>query len=252
MRVGLSSKENNMNKRIVIFISSIVVAALAILLLGQIDWTPVSAYLLYATLVIFFLGVLVSNQQFEEDYFSKIERMTAAFLFSYLIFFRFLYAPLSQFFFGTLITEQSFFANLLSLILFTIFFFLFGTVFLVINTYARVGFLFGWRFFNNEKMFFVLRGLFLSAVFIFAMFYLRNSFFSIKNSSWINKILPPSTCSWTYIRYPNFLSMERTVSGKNVCLYNYSQDKSDSKVCALIKDDPETKDLCTSYFLNVQ
>jgi|GEM_PF-1059247 len=241
-----------MNKRLAIFIVSIVVAVIAILIFAQISWSPVSAYVAYALLAIFFLGVLVSNQQYEEDVFSKIERLISAFLFSYIVFFRFLYAPISQFFFGTLITEQSFLAGLLSLVLFIIFFFLFGTVFLVINTYARVGFLSGWRFFNNEKMFFVLRGLFLSAVLIFALFYIRNSFFSIKNSSWINKILPPSTCNWTYIKYPNFLSMGRTVSGRDVCLYNYSQDKYDPKVCDLISDDPETKDLCDSYFLTVQ
>jgi hypothetical protein len=241
-----------MNKRLVIFVISTVVAIIVVLALAHISWSPVAAYFMYALLVIFFLGVLVSNQQYEEDSSSKIERMVAAFLFSYLIFFRFLYAPLSQLFFGTLITKQSFFADLLSLVLFIIFFFLFGTTFLVINTYSRVGFLSNWRFFNNEKMFFVLRALFLSAVSIFALFYIRNSFFSIKNSAPINKILPPATCRWTYIRYPNFLSTGRTVSGGDVCLYNYSQDRYDLKICDLIKDDQETKDLCASYFLTVQ
>jgi hypothetical protein len=238
-----------MNKRLIIFSVSILVAVFAASFLVRISWTPVSAYLAYAMLAILFLGILVSNQQFEEDYFSKIERFVSAFLFSYIIFFRFLYAPISQFFFGTLVTQPSFFADLLSLVLFVIFLFLFGTVFLVINTYSRVGFFSSWRFFNNEKMFFVLRGLFLAAALIFLLFYIRNSFFSIKNSALMNKILPPSTCSWTYIEYPNFLSMGRTVVGRDVCLYNYSQDKYDPKICALILND-EAKTLCGEYFVS--
>jgi len=243
-----SCRKKIMNKRLIIFLTSIIIAVAAVWGFAQISWKPLSAYFAYAMLAIFFFGVLVSNQQYEEDYFSKIERLASSFLFSYIIFFRFLYAPLSQFFFGTLIAEQSFFADLLSLVLFIIFFFLFGTIFLVINTYSRVGFLSGWRFFNNEKIFLFLRGLFISAVAIFALFYIRNSFFSIKNSSYINKILPPSTCNWTYIKYPNFLSMGRTVAGRDVCLYNYSQDKYDPKVCALIADG-DVKALCDEYFI---
>ncbi len=236
-----------MNKRIAIFLSSMVIAVLAVWLLSYVGWTPALAYFAYALLAIFFLGMLVSNQQYEEDLFSKIERIGSAFLFSYIIFFRFIYAPLSQFFFGTLIKKQSFFADLLLLALFIFAFFLFGTVFLVINTSSRVGFLSHWRFFNNEKTFFVLRGLFLAAVMVFILFYLRNSFFSIKNSSYMNKILPPVTCNWTYIEYPNFLMTNRTVAGRDVCLYNYSQDKYDPKICDLITDD-ETKELCGDYF----
>jgi hypothetical protein len=157
-------RKKTMNKRLVIFLISIIIAVLAIWSSLQISWSSVSTYSTYAVLSVFFLGILVSNQQYEEDYLSKIERIVSAFLFSYIIFFQFLYMPLSHFFFGTLITEQSFFADLLSLVFFIIFFFLFGTVFLVINTYSRVGFLSGWRIFNNEKTFLFLRGLFLSAV----------------------------------------------------------------------------------------
>lgn len=165
-----------MNKRLIIFLISIIVAVLAIWSLLQFNWTPIPIYSTYAILAIFFLGMLVSNQQYEEDVLSKIERFVSAFLLSYIIFFQFLYIPLSHFFFGTLITQQSFLADLLSLLLFAIFLFLFGTTFLVINTYARVGFLSGWRIFNNEKMFLVLRGLFLSAVGIF-IFLVFNKYF---------------------------------------------------------------------------
>jgi hypothetical protein len=153
-----------MNKRLVIFISSLLVAAVAVWGLMQVSWSSTAINIAYALLAIFFLGMLVSNQQYEEDYLSKIERFVSAFLFSYIIFFQIFYMTLSHFFFGTLITEQSFLADLLSLVLFIIFFFLFGTVFLVINTYSRVGFLSGWRFLNNEKTFLFLRGLFLPAV----------------------------------------------------------------------------------------
>ena len=236
-----------MNKRLIILLSSIIIAVAAVWGLTQISWSPASSYLAYAVLAFFFLGLLVSNQQYEEDIFSKIERTISSFLLSYLVFFRLLYAPLSQFFFGTLVTGNSFFVALLALVLFIIFFFLFGTASLVLNAYARAGFLTYWRFFNNEKIFFIFRGLFFSVVVIFLLFYLRNSFFSIKNSSYINKIHPRATCNWTYIKYPNFLMMNRTVAGREVCLYNYAQDRYDPKYCDFIKDS-EAQALCVGYF----
>lgn len=152
-----------MKKRLLILIISILIAIFAVWGLTQISWSPTLAYLAYAILAVVFFGVLVSNQQYEEDYFSKAERVVSAFLFSYLVFFQSLYAPLNRFFFGTLVTKQSFFSSLLSLILFGIFFFLFGTTALVLNKYSEVGFLSGWRIFNNEKMFFVFRILFVPA-----------------------------------------------------------------------------------------
>lgn len=237
-----------MDQRHKITISSTIIAILAVLLFSQVAWSPVMAHIAYAILVIIFLGVLISNQQCEEDNFSQIERVVSAFLFSYIIFFRFLYAPISRFFLGSFADKPSFAVDLLTLALFSIFFFLFGTTFLVINTYSRVGFFSNWRFFNNEKAFFFLRGLFLAAVVIFFMFYIRNSFFSIKNSLYINKVLPASTCNWTYIKYPNFLSMGREVAGRDVCLYNLSQDKYDPQICELIADG-ETKELCKQYFV---
>lgn len=237
-----------MIKRLTILVISILIAIFSVWGLGQFSWVPTTAYLAYALLVVFFLGMLVSNQQYEEDIFSKVERVVSAFLLSYLVFFRFLYAPLSQFFFGTLVTKVSFFADLLAFVLFAIFFFLFGTAFLVVNSYARMGFLPSWHFFNNEKAFVVLRGLFVSAVAIFLLFYLRNSFFSIKNSYYLNKTLPPSTCNWAYIKYPNFLMIGHTIQGREACLYNYAQDKYDPKYCDFIKDS-EVRDVCKEYFI---
>lgn len=236
-----------MNKRLSILLASIVVAILAVWGSAEISWSPVPAYLAYAILAVIFFGILVSNQQYEEDWFSKAERFVSAFLFSYIVFFRLLYAPLSQFFFGTLITTQSFFSGILVLILFIIFFFLFGTVFLVLNKYSQVGFLSGWRIFNNEKAFFVLRGMFLAAVVIFGLFYLRNSFFSIKNSATMNKILPAATCDWAYIEYPNFLSTGQSATGRDVCLYNYSQDRYDPEICDRITG-RDTRNFCRQYF----
>jgi len=160
-----------MNKRIIIFISSIVIAAASLWWIMQAGWISSSVNLVYAVLAIFFIGVLVSSQQYEEDIFSKIERVVSAFLLSYIVFFHFCYAPLSRFFFGMLITKASFVADLLSLILFMIFFVLFGTIFLVVSRFARVGLFPSWRIFNNEVMFFVLRALFFPAIAIFILFF---------------------------------------------------------------------------------
>lgn len=160
-----------MNKRLIILASSIVIAVASLRWIMQTGWTPSSVNFIYAALAIFFLAMLVSSQQYEEDIFSKVERAVSAFLFSYIIFFHFSYAPLSKFFFGTLITEASFVADMLSLILFMIFFVLFGTVFLVVSRFARVGLFPSWRFFNNGIVFFISRILFIPAVGIFVLFF---------------------------------------------------------------------------------
>lgn len=160
-----------MNKRFIILIISIVVAVFSVWGIAQINRSSSSAYFAYAALVFFFLGTLVSSQQYEEDIFSKIERTVSAFLLSYIVFFYFSYAPLNQFFFGTLITETSFLADLLALLLFAIFFFLFGTAFLVVSRFARVGLFPNWRFLNNKIVFFISRILFIPAVGIFVLFF---------------------------------------------------------------------------------
>lgn len=153
------------------FIVSLFIAALSISGLLYIGWNSTAVNITYALLAIFFLGMLVSSQQYEEDTFSKIERTVSALLLSYIVFIYFLYIPLSQFFFGTLITQSSFLSDLLALLLFAIFIFLFGTAFLVISRFARVGLFSSWRFFNNESAFLILRGLFVTAVGIFVLFF---------------------------------------------------------------------------------
>ncbi|MCX6762765.1 MAG: hypothetical protein NT093_03200 [Candidatus Moranbacteria bacterium] len=160
-----------MNKRLIISISSIIIAILAVWYLMQVGWSAAEINIAYAFLAIFFLAMLVSSQQYEEDIFSKVERTVSALLLSYIVFFYFSYAPLSQFFFGTLVTETSFVADMLSLILFMIFFVLFGTVFLVVSRFARVGLFPNWRFLNNKIVFFISRILFIPAVGIFVLFF---------------------------------------------------------------------------------
>lgn len=223
-----------LNKRILLLIASLAFGLFVVQTGAHLGWTPFSAYLTYVAFSIFFLGMMVSNQQYEEDIISKAERLISSFLFSYILFFRLIYAPLSGFFFGKLIKEASFFSDILALFLFLIFFFLFGTAFLVLNSYTRSGLLGRLTFFNNAKVFFVLRFFFFAIIGIFAMLYLRNSFFSIKNSNYINSLLPASTCGWSYAQYPNFLFAGSNVSGENVCLLYYAKDKNDPKYCGLI------------------
>jgi hypothetical protein len=211
------------------------------------SWTPLASYLAYVILAVFFLGMLVSNQQSVEDNIARFQRIISAFLLSYVFYFRLLYAPISRFFFENLITKTSFLSDLLTLFLFLIFFFLFGTTLLVLSSYARFGFLSGWQVFNNSRAYYVLRILFFTMLFVFAMLYVRNSFFSIKNSSFMNKILSPSTCNWTYVRYNNFLSTGKEKTGREVCLYNYAQDRNDVKYCDSIFD-PDVKNQCLEYF----
>ena len=236
------------NKRILILISSAALGILTVYGLTFATWTPMTAYLTYLLLAFFFLGVLVSSQQYEEDSFSKIERVVSAFLFSYIMFFRLLYAPLNQFFFGILIKDISFASDVLRLFLFLIFFFLFGTAFLIFNSYARFGFLSRCIIFNNPKSFLVLRIFLVSAVGIFLMLYIRNSFFSIKHSALMNKILPPQTCNWAYAKYPNFLNLGFAAKGRSVCLFSYAQDQYDMKYCDYIKEGA-MREMCVNYFI---
>lgn len=141
--------------------------------LFNIEWDPILKILVYLTLFILFFVLLISNQQFEEDIMSKIERTSGAFLLSYLFFIGLLYLPIREFIFGQLITSAFFLADLLALLLFIFFFFLFGTAFLTLNSMARFGFLSRWRIFNNPTAFFVSRSLFVPALVIFALIQIK-------------------------------------------------------------------------------
>jgi hypothetical protein len=150
-----------MNKRLILFFISLAVAVVFAFIVVQFDLN--SSWIFFFAAIVFF-GILVSNQQYEEDFFSKTERVSSSFLFSYIVFFQFSYFPLSRFFFGQLVPQRSFPVSLLMLALFSIFFVLFGTIFLVLNASSRAGLLKNWSFLNNNAMFFVFRGLFISSV----------------------------------------------------------------------------------------
>ena len=141
--------------------------------LFNVEWDLILKISVYITLVIFFLALLISNQQYEEDILSKIERISGALILSYLFFIGLLYLPIREFIFGRLITSVFFLADLLALMLFILFFFLFGTAFWTLSSIARFGFLSRWRIFNNPTAFFVSRSLFIPALVIFALIQIK-------------------------------------------------------------------------------
>jgi hypothetical protein len=159
--------------RIFISILSLLFGLATLAALFNSEWDPILKVLVYLTLVIFFLALLISSQQYEEDAFSKVERMTGALMLSYLFFIGLLYLPMREFIFGQLITSAFFLADFLALMLFLLFFFLFGTAFLTLNSMARFGFLSCWRIFNNPSAYFVSRILFVPALVIFVLIQIR-------------------------------------------------------------------------------
>ena len=141
--------------------------------LFNVEWDLILKISVYITLVIFFLALLISNQQYEEDILSKIERISGALILSYLFFIGLLYLPIREFIFGRLITSVFFLADFLALMLFILFFFLFGTAFWTLSSIARFGFLSRFRIFNNPTAYFVSRSLFIPALAIFALIQIR-------------------------------------------------------------------------------
>lgn len=152
--------------RIITLILSVVLAAgLSFFLFGgNIFWSAALVFLLHVFLAVFFLAVLVSNQQYKEDAAAKAERMLAAIFFSYAFFLQMFYAPLARFFFSSLIEQRNFLSDFLALLLFLFFLFLFLTSTFVLASFSKAGFLPGWTVFNNPTAYFVLRNLFLAAV----------------------------------------------------------------------------------------
>jgi hypothetical protein len=130
-------------------------------------------------LAIFFLAMMVSNQQFEENILSKIERVVSVLLFSFIIFFQLIYAPLANYFFKTLITKSFFLTDILALLFFILFLALFFITFFTLNSFARFGLLADWIIFNNEKAFFILRSLWLTGAIIIVYLYLKSPFIII-------------------------------------------------------------------------
>lgn len=169
------------NLRIITLISSVILAlALGFILFqNYIFWSPALIYLLHIILAVYFFAVLVSNQQYEEDFIAKVERIASAILFSYLVFIQIFYAPMARYFFGYLIQQKFFLSDVLALLLFIFFMFLFFTSSLVFNSFSRHGFFSRWPVLNNPTAYFVLRNLFLAALLLTAYLYWQMPFIII-------------------------------------------------------------------------
>ena len=152
--------------------SAVLALGLAFFLFGDyIFWSATLVFLLHIFLALYFFAVLVSNQQYKEDFAAKAERVLSAILFSYVFFLQGFYAPIARYFFGSLIEQRSFLSDFLALLLFLLFLFLFLTSTFVLSSFSKGGFLSNWSIFNNATAYFVLRNLFfpalLLAVFLF-------------------------------------------------------------------------------------
>ncbi|OGI26822.1 MAG: hypothetical protein A2359_04020 [Candidatus Moranbacteria bacterium RIFOXYB1_FULL_43_19] len=161
-------------------VSTVLAAALGLFLLkGSIDMDGRLAYFIHIILFFYFLAVLVSNQQYEEDFAARIERMASSALISFIFFFQMIYAPVARYLFGNMIQKAAFVSDTLAL-----FFFLFFALIFIIATaaessFSRTGFLSGWKFFNNPTAYFVLRNLWLAAVLLTIFLYWQNPFIII-------------------------------------------------------------------------
>lgn len=167
--------------RVISFISSVILALVLglVLLQNYIFWSPILIFLLHIILAVYFLAVLISNQQYKEDIMAKAERIASAVLFSYSFFIQLLYVPASRYIFGNLVRQRFFLSDFLALSLFLIFIFLFGISAMVTNSSSRIGFLSRWAFLNNATSYFVLRNLFLAALLLTAYLYWQMPFFII-------------------------------------------------------------------------
>lgn len=161
-------------------ISLILMIAVGFALIGgYIIWSKALIYLIYAIIAIYFLGILVSNQQFNEDILARTERTSAAVLFSYVVFIQMMYAPLARYFFHSLIQQKFFLSDVLALLLFLLFIFLFGTCALILNSFSRFGFLSHWTLFISAKSYFILRSLWPVSLLITIYLYLLMPFIII-------------------------------------------------------------------------
>jgi len=174
--------QNEMSSlRIITLIFSVILALVLgfVLFQNYIFWSAALIYLLHIILAVYFFAVLVSNQQYAEDFTAKVERITSAIFFSYLFFIQILYAPMARYFFGYLIEQNFFLSDVLALLLFIFFIFLFFTSALVFNSFSRHGFLSRWSVLNNPTAYFVLRNLFLAALLLATFLYWQMPFIII-------------------------------------------------------------------------
>lgn len=169
------------NQRIFSLVVSVILVAILGLFLakGNISWGGNLVYLLHLTLFVYFLAVLISNQQYEEDVAAKIERIFSSVLISYVFFIQMIYAPVARYFFGNLIQKVAFLSDTLALFFFLFFALIFGIASVAINSFSKTGFFSGWKFFNNPTAYFVLRNLWLAAVLMTIYLYWQKPFIII-------------------------------------------------------------------------
>jgi hypothetical protein len=161
-------------------ISIVLAAALGIFLLkGNVGLDGRLAYFFHLILFVYFLAVLVSNQQFEEDFAAKIERMASSILISYIFFFQIIYAPVARYLFGNLIQKAAFVSDTLALFFFLFFALIFTIAAAAESSFSKTGFFSSWKFFNNPTAYFVLRNLWLAAVLLAVFLYWQNPFIII-------------------------------------------------------------------------
>lgn len=157
---------------------SIVLAAILGLFLfaGSVGLDGRLTYFFHIILFVYFLAVLISNQQFEEDAMAKIERVASSALVAFILFFQMIYAPVARYFFGNLIQKAAFVSDTLALFLFLFFALIFVITAAAASSFSKTGFLSSWKFFNNPTAYFVLRNLWLAAVLMTVFLYWQNPF----------------------------------------------------------------------------
>jgi hypothetical protein len=170
-----------MSQRFFSLVTSIILLALLGLFLAktEIDWQGRLSYFMHAILFIYFLAVLISNQQFEEDTMAKIERSFSSLFASFIFLFQMIYAPLARYFFGNLIQKAAFLPDILALFFFLFFVLVFVIAAVAANSFSKTGFLSGWKLFNNPTAYFVLRNFWLAAVFMTIFLYWQKPFLII-------------------------------------------------------------------------
>ncbi len=140
------------------------------------SWNRTAQYLAWTLLAIFFLGMLVSNQEFEEDALASAERAASSALLSFAVLMELVYFPIADYVFGEMIRSRFFLADLLAFFLFL--FFAVGTVIMaiILSRTARYSLFPSLTVFRSEQAFSALRLFFLPAVFLAVYLYILSPF----------------------------------------------------------------------------
>jgi len=170
-----------MSQRVFSLVTSVILLALLglFILKTEIDWQGRLSYFMHMILFMYFLAVLISNQQFEEDTMAKIERIFSSIFVSFVFLFQMIYAPLARYFFGNMIQKAAFLPDILALFFFLFFVLVFIIAAVAASSFSKTGFLSNWKFFNNQTAYFVLRNFWLAAVFMTIFLYWQKPFLII-------------------------------------------------------------------------